>query len=126
MLKMIFIWNLVFLVLGGCMSDGRLIKDIRSLSKPDGFEQVEINFVLEKYIVIGMSKGVADSFFKSEGFSSFVKKDDEFEGVTNKIYWIRYLDDLPSHSKKYKIVVEINLIHQKVSSFSGVYLKHMY
>lgn len=43
-----------------------------------------------------------------------------------KIYWILYLEKTLSSPAKYKIVVEVDYVDQKVSGFSGVYLKNMY
>ncbi|WGO99112.1 hypothetical protein QFX18_03435 [Saccharophagus degradans] len=118
---------LVFLIfiIGGCMGESKLMEEIKSLPKPANFEQVSINSILEKYINIGMLKGESANFFTSVGFSSFVKDGDETE-VGEKIYWILYLEKTLSSPAKYKIVVEVDYVDQKVSGFSGVYLKNMY
>lgn len=107
------------------MGESKLMEEIKSLPKPANFEQVSINSILEKYINIGMLKGESANFFTSVGFSSFVKDGDETE-VGEKIYWILYLEKTLSSPAKYKIVVEVDYVDQKVSGFSGVYLKNMY
>lgn len=107
------------------MSDSKLVGDIKTLPKPSGFEQVDINYILGEYISIGMHRDDAAKFFKTEGFSSFVKNGGTLE-EGEEIHWILYLDKELFTLAKYKVVIKIHLVDHRISGFSGVYLKNMY
>ena len=120
------IFFILLFFLGGCMGDSGLISQIKTLEKPENFEQININSTLEKYIDVGMSEKVVSDMLMDAGFSLFKDKGESSGGDIKKTYWIHYLEESFSSPVKYKIVVEVDVINQKVSAYSGVYLKHMY
>ena len=108
------------------IGESRFMREIKSLHRPNNFEKININFILEKYISIGMPEDSMIAFFKAEGFSPSTRT---LNGIKEKIvkeHWILYSKGSSSSLPEYKVVVEIDLIDQKVSGFSGVYLRNMY
>ena len=122
-MKNILCYMLISILLG-CMNETELVEDIKFLPKPNGFEQVSIDSILKKYIDIGMPREEVADFLKFEGFSSLMKDEDDTE-KGEKIHWITYLDKTSfSALPKFKVIVEVNFFDQKVSEFSGFYLRN--
>ena len=106
--------------------ESQLIDDMMTVPAPKGFEQINIQSLVEKYIPIGSSVESATNFLEKEGFTLAEHTGDEVDQSPKEFKWIRYFDKFFLQPPKYKLIVSIEAGLNGVSRVDGFYIKYNY
>lgn len=118
-------------IFGGCMSESKLIAEIKSIPKPGNFEHVRIDSIVEKYFEKGMPRENVISTLRGLGFSASSQEKDEgdteFFGCDESVLVGVYeLKKTLSPLAGYKVVIYFGFEKGFYTVMKAVYLKNMY
>lgn len=113
------------------MSENGLLEEINDLPKPDNFELVRIDHLLNKYFDEGSSRSSINSKLENYGFSVFERvrdSDDPDFDSCDELISIGTYDVRESFFPVagYKVVIYVGFKNDLSSVLKGYYLKHMY